>query len=254
MRDSLILSDSDEDSQREVHLLKNLFSQRVDGVLMVHTGNRDDYAELLGANSTPVVFLDREVIGRRSIVTDNYEGGRLAARHLLDLGHRCFGVLVGQGYIRNVQERLAGFEAELASEGLSLGTEQIVFGSQNLETGRDIEFLLRRSPRPTAVFATNDIIALGAWHEAHNQGIRIPDELSLVGFDDIEMVRWTVPPLTTVAQPKAEIGRKAVLALLDTLEGRGETDSITRLAPRLVQRGSTAPVAGIFERGDARAE
>ena len=212
MEYTVMLCDSGGDGTREKSLLANLLSQRVDGILMIHTGHRDDYVELATQASRPIVFVDRAVEGIRSVVTDNYTGGKLAARHLLGLGHTRFGILAGNTHVRNVQERLEGFTGEVEEHGYAIEPPCIISGEQTLETGREVDLLLKLRRPPTAIFATNDIIALGAWrklpmgvrsggltwlrHRGPNHGARPDDD----------------------RQDKAEMGRQAVLALFEAME------------------------------------
>lgn len=241
MEYALILCDSGGDGEREKALLANLLSQRVDGILMIHTGRRSDYAELAQKAARPIVFVDREVRGWRSVVTDNVAGGRLAARHLLGLGHERIGILAGNTHVRNVQERLEGFIGEVNAHGLSVDSSYIISGDQTLETGREVDFLLKLRQPPTAIFATNDIIALGAWRKLVEMGVRIPEDISLIGYDNIEMTEITVPALTTIGQDKHEMGRQAVLALLDAIATKRVTGTTTHIAPQLIVRHSTGP-------------
>lgn len=239
---ALLLGDSAGDGEREKELLSNLLSQRVDGILMIHTGHRTDYATLAQNASRPIVFVDREVKGHQSIVTDNRTGGQLAARHLLGLGHRSIGILVGDAHVQNVQERLDAFIGEVEAHGVSIDPAHIITGEQTLETGRDVSFLLQMEQPPTAIFATNDIIALGAWRTLVEKGVRIPEDISLIGFDNIEMTEIAVPSLTTIGQDKNEMGRQAVLGLLEALNDDDRTGSTTYVTPQLVVRNSTASV------------
>lgn len=192
----------------------------------------------------PIVFVDRRVPNQYSVCTDNFLGGRLAARHLATLGHRVIGLLCGEPSVENVAERIEGFELELQRFGLEVPEAYKVKGRQDLQLGLRITDLLQLEPRPTAIFATNDIVAIGAWRKLVESGFRIPRDISIVGFDDIAVSRFLVPPLTTVAQPSREIGGKAVGLLVDLVQA-GETAKPAEnviLAPTLKVRGSTAPL------------
>lgn len=242
MNYALLLGDSSGDDEREKELLANLLSQRVDGILMINTGRRTDYASLAANASRPIVFVDRAVKGHYSVVTDNRMGGQLAARHLLGLGHRRIGILVGNPHVPNVQERLGGFLDEIEAQGVTIDPSYIITGDQTLDTGRDVAFLLKMRQPPTAIFATNDIIALGAWRTLVEMGVKIPTDVSLMGFDNIEMTEITVPGLTTVGQDKHEMGRQAVLALLEAVENGESTGDTTYVTPQLVVRNSTGGI------------
>jgi LacI family transcriptional regulator len=233
-----ILCDSSQDPERERLHLESLASRRVDGILMISGGrNPPPRIDHLGV---PVVHVDRGVVGQPSVVSDNRLGGELAAHHLAALGHRRIGVLVGEGHLPNVRERLLGFRAELGRHGLALREGDVVHGAQAVELGYEVTRLLRRKDRCTAVFATNDIVAVGAWRKLLELGVRVPDDMSLLGFDDIEMSRILLPPLTTVRQDKEAMGREAASLLLRMLAGVPPEPMRLLIPPRLIVRGSTA--------------
>lgn len=240
---SLLLADSGSDERREIELLENMFRQHIDGMLIIHTGSRSNHPMLIKDPSRPIVFVDREISERASVATDNYGGGKMAARHLSGLGHRRIGLMVGDGHIKNVQQRVQGFQDELKEQGLSVSRNHIITGSQSFETGRDIQLLMVSPEPPTAVFATNDIIALGAWHKLNDMRLRIPNDVSLIGYDNIDMAQWTVPPLTTIGQDKRELGRQAAAMLIQSIQSNEPSTTTIRIPPRLIVRSSTAPVS-----------
>ncbi len=169
----------------------------------------------------------------------------MAARHLATLGHRVIGVLCGEPSVQNVAERLQGFELELQKFGLEIPDAYKVTGRQDLQLGLRITDLLQLEPRPTAIFATNDIVAIGAWRKLVESGFRIPRDISIMGFDDIEISRFLVPPLTTVAQPYREIGAQAVellISLVQSKDAKKPAEKNVILNPTLRIRGSTAPL------------
>lgn len=240
---TLLLCDSASDANREKELLENLLRQRVDGILMIHTGLRDDYLHIANQASRPIVFVDRAVEGGVNIVTDNAAGGRLAARHLLGLGHRRIGVLAGDAHVGNVQNRLQAFQDELAAQSCHIEPEHFITGAQTFETGRDVTLLLQTPQPPTAIFATNDIIALGAWRTLVEQHVSIPQDVSLIGYDNIDMTNIAVPSLTTIGQDKYEMGRQAVLALLNMVKNKETAPAKTTcITPQLIVRNSTCNV------------
>jgi LacI family transcriptional regulator len=243
------LCDSSDDPAREDAYLANLASRRVDGALVIYADERTKGAGRRRDDAVPIVFVDREVEDRPSVTSDNRLGGRLAARHLAELGHRRIAVMVGSPGVRNVQHRLTGFEEELASRGLSVLDGGVVRGGQTLALGSRVDELLALPEPPTAVFCTNDIVAVGAWQKLLSRGVRVPSDVSLIGFDDIELARTILPPLTTVAQDKQALGVRAVERLLASIPS-GEADRSASpddapltesIEPRLVVRESTAP-------------
>jgi LacI family transcriptional regulator len=216
----------------------------VDGIMLVHWDRPP--REQLQRLSVPVVCLDRVIDGQLSVTTDNRLGGRLAARHLVAQGHRRIAILAGQPTDNNVRERLQGFMAVL-SEQPGIEKPQMLTGpEQAIELGYDVGRLLEGGGAPpTAIFSTNDIVAVGAWRSLLELGIRIPQDMSLIGYDDIEMTRLLIPPMTTVAQDKSAVARAATDLLMRVLDGDAEQQQeerrVIRVPPRLVVRGSTAP-------------
>jgi LacI family transcriptional regulator len=240
----MLLCISERDIEREVVQVATLASRQVDGILMVYNNEASQVLRTVDELPVPMVFVDRPVPGRNSVATDNFYGGQLAARHLLSLGHRCFGLLCGEAEIRNAGDRVEGFRSELRLAGLDVSPNYIVHGRQELQLGVKISDLLRQEPPPTAVFATNDIVAIGAWPTVVESGFRIPQDISIVGFDDIEVSRYLVPSLTTIAQPTREIGIQAVDLLLKNLSEPEEQKAAPAsifVSPSLQIRGSTAP-------------
>jgi LacI family transcriptional regulator len=240
-----LLCISERSPERELSQVANLVGRQVDGILLVYCSQKSRVADTLGNIPVPIVFVDRQVPDQYSICTDNVLGGRLAARHLATLGHRAIGVLCGEPSVQNVAERIQGFELELRKFGLEIPDAYKVTGRQDLQLGLCITDLLQLEPRPTAIFATNDIVAIGAWRKLVESGFRIPRDISIMGFDDIEISRFLVPPLTTVAQPYREIGAQAVELLISLVQSRDAKKPAEKnviLNPTLRIRGSTAPL------------
>ncbi len=237
----MLLGYSAMDEDRERKQLDSLESRRVDGVFLIHSSTPP--RDRLKRMSLPVVCLDRAIEGQLSVSTDNVLGGRLAARHLVALGHRRIAILAGQPSDLNIQDRLKGFTAVL-SELKDCEEPQILTGPrQAIELGYEVGRLLEggRHP-PTAIFAANDTVAVGAWRSLLEFGIRVPQDISIVGYDDIEMTRLLIPPMTTVAQDKAGMAREAVGLLLQVLERDAKEPAerqIIRVPPHLTVRGST---------------
>jgi LacI family transcriptional regulator len=240
-----LLCISERSPERELSQVAHLVGRQVDGILLVYCSQKSRVADTVKDIPVPIVFVDRRVPDQYSVCTDNFMGGRLAARHLATLGHRVIGVLCGEPSVENVIERIQGFELELQKFGLEIPQAYKVTGRQDLQLGLRITDLLDLEPRPTAIFATNDIVAIGAWRKLVESGFRIPRDISIVGFDDIAISRFLVPPLTTVAQPYREIGAKAVDLLIDLVgsgQGKKSEEKNVILAPALKVRGSTAPL------------
>ncbi|MFD7721013.1 LacI family DNA-binding transcriptional regulator [Streptomyces sp. NPDC059814] len=180
-----------------------------------------------------------------SVGTTNWQGGLAATRHLTALGHRRIGVISGPSRMMCSRARVDGYRAALETAGLPIDPALIREGEFQHEAGYTAGLdLLRQADRPTAVFAGNDLQALGVYEAARELGLRIPEDLSVVGFDDLPLTRWIGPPLTTVRQPLIEMAETAARLVVDL--GRGRQPATTRvdLATNLVVRSSTAAPRG----------
>ena len=240
---SLLLCNSNDDPQQQADHLRVLAERRVDGIVLVASGHDDAVVAVCKDLRLPLVLVDREIdaIAIDLIEVDHVAGGELATAHLLAMGHERVACIVGPSDLRPSHQREAGWRRALAKAGIEPRADEIVRGDFGPESGAAAMRRLLQSPRrPTAVFVCNDMMAIGALHAAHEAGISVPDQLSIVGFDDIELAAYTSPPLTTVAQPKEAIGTGAAGLLLERLrEGRVEPRR-TVLQPALHLRSSTA--------------
>ncbi|MDQ4128345.1 MAG: LacI family transcriptional regulator [Actinomycetota bacterium] len=241
----LFLCNTDEDAAREDEYVRELAKKRVDGLLVASSAPRHNHARRLRAEGLPFVFVDRKVEGVAAdvISVDNREGMRLISYHLAGLGHERIGMISGPLDKASGYERYLGLRAALADLGVSLEDSLVRFGNFRTSSGREgARELLRLPSPPTALVTANNQMTLGALMAVKEMGLRIPDDVSVVGFDDPEWAPLTAPPLTTLAQPTYEMGVEAARLLLDRIEG--EQDGRTRrvlLEPWLVVRGSTAP-------------
>jgi DNA-binding LacI/PurR family transcriptional regulator len=215
---------------------------RIDGVLSVSLSPSDREARQLEAGGVPIVLLDRPHPTLPAITIDDVEGGRIAAEHLLALGHRRIAFLGDQeenlfGFDSSAHRR-QGFEAALAAAGAPIAPEWVLRRPHGRESARRAATeLLAREPRPTALFATSDVQAIGVLEAAQAAGVPVPEQLSVIGFDNVEAAGYTA--LTTVAQPLEEIGALGAELLLRALAG--EAVEGRRMPLSVVERGSTAP-------------
>lgn len=176
------------------------------------------------------------------VASNDQVGTGEAAQHLLTLGHRCIGVIKGPSGYRSAAERWHGFRDVLRQAGVEPAPDYVVEGGYNFESGvACAERLLSLEPRPTAIFASNDEMAAGVYHYANQRGIRIPQDLSVIGFDDTELAARMWPPLTTVRWPIRDMGRTAAQLLLAQAREGEVRRQATPIEPRLVVRQSTAP-------------
>jgi LacI family transcriptional regulator len=233
---------------REVDLLGRLMHGTTDGaILMLPSESRGELARLQRAGFPFVVVDPREPVpdGIASVTAQNAAGAREATRHLLGLGHRRIAAITGPGGWVATEQRLVGYRSALAEAGVLPRPELEVEGDFTAEGGRAAAARLLSLPEPpTAIFAFNDNLAVGVVEEARARGLAVPDDLSLVGFDDAELAPLLTPPLTTVRQPLDEMGRIAVSLLARLLEGQHVEALEIELATTLVERGSTAPPPG----------
>lgn len=224
--------------------IDTLLRRRPAAVIAVSSAVTPEHRETLASNGIPLVALDptSDLHSTPSIGATNWSGALEATRHLLDLGHRRIGVLYGPMKDLSSRACLDGFRAAMDAAGAQFDQQLLRSGLFTFEQGRDLALdLLRRPEPPTAIICGDDLQALGVYEAARIAGLRIPDDLSVVGFDDVEQAAWCGPPLTTVRQPFAEMGVTA--AKFAVALATGETPRRTRveLATTLVVRGSTAP-------------
>ena len=245
---SLVLCNSNDDPQRQIDHLRVLSERRVDGIVLVASGTDAEIVDSCKGLRLPLVLLDREIesIAADLIEVDHARGGEVATQHLLSLGHARVACIGGPLDLRPSQQREAGWRLALAAAGVKPHADELVRGDFGPQSGAAaMRRLLKSAHPPTAVFVCNDLMAIGALHVAHELDIDVPRDLSVVGFDDIELSAYTSPPLTTVAQPKEAIGTGAAKLLLERLKG-GRTEARRLiLQPVLRVRASSAAPAAI---------
>lgn len=239
---AVILGNSDEDDRRESGYLDLFEEQRVHGVLISPYGDIEERLRRLRERGTPVVLVDRESRDAliSSVSVDDVAGGRLAVAHLLATGRRRIAFAGGSLDIRQVSDRLAGARAAIAEvAGASL--EVLEADALTVLEGRRVgEALIARAERPDAIFAANDLVAVGLLQALVMSGeLRVPDDIALIGFDDIDFAAAAVVPLSSIRQPRHEIGATALRILR---EEAAEPDLPPRrivFQPELVVRAST---------------
>jgi len=218
---------------------------RLFGVVLTPSVSEDDrLAKLLESADCPYVRIACATVDKssRMVLTHDARGAAAAARRLAELGHRRIAYLSGPPLFRSSHERRAGFIAGLAEYGLELAPDLAVLGAYTYESGlaRGRE-LLARSDRPTAIFAGNDEMATGVYSAAHELGIRIPEDLSVIGFDDAPIATRIWPAMTSVRLPVREMGRTAAEGLFATSKTAAAKAPVAEYTPTLMERDSTAP-------------
>jgi LacI family transcriptional regulator len=239
---SVFLCNTELDTQRELFYVDVLSKKQVDGIIFVAAGDQADSLDFLVSRNMPVVMIDRDVpnVEVDAVLTDHRLGGYLATRHLLELGHTRIACIAGPSSITPSAERIIGYRKALEEAGLPYDEKLVLRGDYHAQSGMDITHtILRMDPRPTAIFALNDLMALGALRAAAESGCSVPSDLAVVGYDDLELSHFTNPPLTTIAQPKTEIGAQAVDLLVDRMSRKDRPPSRVVLPPELIVRRST---------------
>ncbi|HEX4039496.1 MAG TPA: LacI family DNA-binding transcriptional regulator [Acidobacteriaceae bacterium] len=237
----LVLCNSDNDEAKELSYLNDLRSFRPSGLLIIPSGSVSDSLSHPDAN---IVFVDRcPAEWKGDFVTADNEGGAYqVGRHLLALGHRHLGVITGPLSVTSAADRLRGFRRALAEMDMTIGSEYIQEARFNSESGYSAALrLLQMLPRPTAIFAANDLLACGALAAAQHLRLRCPEDLSVAGFDNLEFVEHTAPALTTVHQSGYQIGATACRLLLERIADRNKPPVRLVLPTELKVRNSTGP-------------
>jgi LacI family transcriptional regulator len=219
---SLMLCHSDYILEREIHYTNVLQTERTAGVLWFPATGDPQPASMLREYDIPFVILDRIVgdYNYPAVITNNFRGGYLATQHLIQLGHRRIACIARPIDLYHSQERVRGYQAALSDYGIPIDEKYIVRGGFQLADGRSAAYhLLELDPAPTSIFAYNDFMAIGALRAARDLQLQIPEDVSIVGFDDIPQSSYTYPSLTTVRQPKFEMGHHGAELLLSIITG-----------------------------------
>ncbi len=244
---SVIICNSDRDLHKERLYISVLVEKQVDGILFVAAGLSADNIQPLLDRPMPLVIVDRHIpaLAVDSVLADNQRGGWLATQHLIELGHRRIGCIVGPEDITSSTERVAGYRQALSDHQLPPDEGLIIRGDFQYESGYEAgERLLDLVPPPTAIFACNDLMAVGVMSRALEIGLAIPADLSVIGFDDIRPTVYANPPITTIKQPKYEMGVAATELLLARIRDSGKTPQQQVLETSLIIRQSTAAPRG----------
>jgi len=241
-----LVVNTDDDAKRQAALLQSLRGRKVDGFI-VATAHRDD-AQLDEARvqGVPIVLVNRRTDspGFASIVGDDHSGIKQAVQHLLDLGHRNIGHVAGPSGTTTGHARLRAFQQTLNDAGFPADSVTLANSFTEVDGARAMRLLLAEHPQITAVVAANDLIALGCLDALAEAGLRCPQDMSLVGFNDMPLADRVSPALTTIHVPHHAIGGEAARVLLELLGDPQLPPKSVTLPVNLVVRGSTAPPTG----------
>lgn len=248
---SVFLSISYNDPDREMEIIETFQRRRVDGVISSTSQIREPYYARLTQLAMPIVMINQQAASEsesarlHAVDADDYNGGRQAVEHLLALGHRRIGYLGVKSRMASNERRLASYRDALVAAGIESDPAWIKAPPSPYQSHTD-DVATGQSLLPellaigvTAIFCYNDMIAVGALLACRDLGIAVPEQLSIVGYDDVEIARYVTPPLTTIHQPKLRLGEIAMQMLLDLLEGHPVQNQV--LPTELVVRASTAP-------------
>ncbi|AIE86014.1 LacI family DNA-binding transcriptional regulator [Fimbriimonas ginsengisoli] len=239
----LLLCNTDESEAEELRYIELLAGQGVDGILFVPAKNGYEARKLAASRSLPLVILDRRVEGEpvSFVRCDSSSGSVSAAEHLRELGHRRIAILAGPVGVPTSDDRVSSFLGGFQGDQNLI---DVLHGRFSTDWGREAAAIaLASKPRPTALFALNNFIAIGALQVLHEQGVRVPEDMSIVGFDDLPASMMVDPFLTVVSQPAYEMGSTAVEVVLQAIDNPAAAIVEKILPTRLLVRRSTARLA-----------
>jgi len=243
---SVIICSTDNKPEKVSHYISILRQKRVDGIIIA-TGVRDEKVlKELNRRDIPFALIARELpmLAAHTVLVDDFMGGYLAASHLAEWGHRKIAIIAEDLQLTSSKERVRGWRSALEEHGITCDEKWVVIGDFTVEGGkRAMHRLLDLPDRPTAVFACNDLLAIGSIQAARERGLSVPDDVSVVGFDNTILATIIDPPLTTVAQPIREIGRQVMDLLVREIEERKQVKQRVVLLPELIIRQSTKRLA-----------
>ena len=242
----VILCNADNDPAKEASYVRELQSYHIAGLLIIPAAGADSANHLRAytSASVPVVCIDRVPEGWKgdAVLVANEEGSYQATRHLIQMGHKRLAVITGPLKLHNAAERLKGFTRALREAGLTVDREFVQEAGFDSPSGHQSTLrLLRMLPRPTAIFACNDLMAFGALQAVRELGLRCPEDVSIAGFDSLEFANLTDPCLTSVYQPGYQVGATAARLLLERIDGLRSAPRKVLLPTELKRRNSVGP-------------
>jgi DNA-binding LacI/PurR family transcriptional regulator len=238
----ILISSTNYDPQRMSLCIRRMLERRAEGVAVMTFGVEKPLLEQLAERKVPLVFVDvgPERPGISLLRVDYHHGIRQGVQHLAALGHRDIAFISGPKRLHSAQSRTSAFSKSLAECAIVANPAWILEGDHTMEGGIDaMDRLLKSKHLPTAVMCSNDMTAIGVLHKLYHAGLRVPDDLSVIGFDDIHIAQVTIPPLTTIQMSCFELARAAVTALRAQVEEGGDPKRNYKINTHLVVREST---------------
>lgn len=245
---SLMICSTDNDLKNEVEYISILKQKYTDGIIVATGLKKEKAIKELIKTDLPIALLSRDVpsLAADTVMVDDYLGGYEATRHLIDLGHEEIAMLTEDTSFSTIRARVRGYKKALEEAGLNYDESWVLTNNISIEEGKKAMLsLLKKSSPPTAVFASTESLAIGAVQGARELNVKVPDELSIVGFDDTVLSTICEPPLTTIAQPIEEMGKKVAELLIEEIEKKKESKQRVVLSPKLIVRNSTARKSSI---------
>ncbi|MFB6290379.1 MAG: LacI family DNA-binding transcriptional regulator [Candidatus Bipolaricaulia bacterium] len=244
---SVIVCNSDETKDKESLYLKVLRQKQVDGLVIAPAGESDKNIRQLEEHGSPFVFIDRFIPGFQvdRVVSDNVEGAYNATKHLIDRGHERIGIILGIRSISATRERYTGYRKALYDGDIEANQNLVKWTNSKFEGGyKATKEFINMEQKPTALFTTNGVLSLGASKAINESDITCPDDISVMGFDDIEPLTSLSPPLSTVSQDSKQLGSEAVDLLLSRIEKGNDSSQrqLVRLPTEVKLRGSIRPL------------
>lgn len=243
---SVLLGDTQGDSERENEYAAMALTNRADGIIQLDHSFPFSVIDSHLADKVPMVSVCERIVGDKKypvIQLDNHAACRALANHLISYGHQHFGIIAGQIESQIFKDRLSGIKSVFDEEGIKFDDNMVVGGAYSIEAGeKGAKELLAKKDRPTAIFCFNDDIAIGAIHEIKKHGLKVPKDISVVGFDNIKVTAYIDPPLTTIAQPAYEMGYKAVEVLRQLINKQPLRRNRELVSFNLMERTSSGPV------------
>jgi LacI family transcriptional regulator len=242
---NVILCNSDDDPHKQAAYVRVLSEKQVDGLIVLSSGGDPELLDTLRSASMPQVVVDREIddLAADLVEVDHEGGARIAVEHLIGLGHTRIACIAGPHALSSARQRVQGWRSGLQAAGLECDVAMVANGHFTAEGGHAAMRALQPL-RPTAVFASNDLMAIGAICAAAEAGLHVPRDLSVIGFDDIALAAYSNPPLTTIAQPKHQTGELAARMLMQRIAEPDRPLQREILRPTLMPRRSTARPGG----------
>ncbi|WP_268796747.1 LacI family DNA-binding transcriptional regulator [Pseudomonas huanghezhanensis] len=244
----VILCNSDDDPDKQRSYLRVLLEKRVDGLIVSSVGGDSGLIDGLDSVRTPMVIVDRDLehLNADLVRIDHELGAYLAASHLLTLGHRHIACICGPAQTSVARMRLAGYHRAMQEAGVSVPASWVLESDFTSPSGYSAAVSLLEHDCPSAIFAANDMVGFGVLRAAAERNIRVPGDLSVIGFDDIQMSRYVYPALTTVGQSILQLGERAAQVLLKRIAVPTTRVEQLIVAPSIVLRESTAPPTNAF--------